>query len=158
MSRYPVTPEGLAKLRVEYRRLIEFDRPAVVLAIEEARAHGDISENSEYEDAKHRQGLIEGRIRDVEEKIGSADVIDPRTLKGTKVMFGATVTVQDIDTGDIATYTILGAEEADTRRGRISIESPLGRALLGKVVGDEVTFYAPKGRRTVELTELRFGV
>lgn len=155
--KYPMTPEGHTKLRAEYRRLIEVDRPAVVTAIEEARAHGDISENSEYEDAKHRQGLIEGRIREVEDKLSNADVIDPSTIRGTKVMFGATVSVHDIDTEEDATYQILGPEEADSKRGRISIESPMGKALLGRSVGDEVTIMAPKGRRTVEVMEIRYG-
>lgn len=155
--KYPMTPEGHIKLRAEYKRLIEVDRPAVVLAIEEARAHGDISENSEYEDAKHRQGLIEGRIREVEDKLANAEIIDPSTIRGTKVMFGATVRVRDIDTEEAATYQILGPEEADSKRGRISIESPMGKALLGRSVGDEVTIQAPKGRRTVEVEEVRYG-
>ena len=158
MPRYPITPEGLQKLRAEFRRLIDVDRPNVVLAIEVARAHGDISENSEYEDAKHRQGLIEGRIREVEDKLSNAEVIHPEKLKSDKVMFGATVSVEDIDTGEKATYTILGAEEVDSKRGRISVESPMGKALLGKMMGDEVSFIAPKGRRTVEITEIRYGV
>jgi transcription elongation factor GreA len=156
VRKYPMTPEGHAKLQATVRDLLEVQRPAAVKAIEVARAHGDLSENSEYDDAKERQGMIEARIRDYEAKLGLAEVIDPSMLSGNKVMFGAHVTVEDVDSDEILTYQLVGSEETDLKRGHISIESPIGRALLGREVDDEVNFNVPRGRRTVVVTEVEY--
>lgn len=156
MRRYPVTPAGHTKLKKDLRHLIEVERPAVVLAIEEARAHGDLSENAEYDYAKDKQGMIEAKIRDLESKLGAAEVIDPATLKGDRIMFGATVTLEDVDTDEELTYQLVGGLEADLKVGRISIESPIGRALVGKVEDDEVNIVVPKGRRTVVVTGIEY--
>jgi len=151
-----MTPEGHEKLQKTLKDLIEVQRPAAVKAIEVARAHGDLSENSEYDDAKERQGLIEARIRDYEAKLGLAQVIDPSTLSGDKVMFGAHVTMEDVDTDEELTYQLVGGEESDLKLGRVSIESPIGRALMGREVDDEVVFNVPRGRRTVVITEVEY--
>lgn len=156
MRRYPVTPEGQKRLRKELRRLIEVERPAVIEAIEVARAHGDLSENAEYDYAKDKQGMIEAKIRDLEAKLGMAEVIDPSELSGDKVMFGATVTLEDLDTEEEMTYKLLGSLEADIKQGIISIESPIGRALLGKEVDDEVVIAVPRGKRTVTITDVEY--
>lgn len=156
MRRYPVTPEGQKRLRKELRRLIEEERPAVIEAIEVARAHGDLSENAEYDYAKDKQGMIEAKIRDLEAKLGMAEVIDPAELEGDKVMFGATVTLEDLDTEEEMTYKLLGSLEADIKQGIISIESPIGRALLGKEVDDEVVIAVPRGKRTVTITDVEY--
>ncbi|MBJ93856.1 MAG: transcription elongation factor GreA [Rickettsiales bacterium] len=151
-----MTPEGHAKLQATLKNLIEVERPAAVKAIEVARAHGDLSENSEYDDAKERQGLIEARIRDYEAKLGLAQVIDPSTLSGDKVMFGAHVTMEDVDTDEELTYQLVGGEESDLKLGRVSVESPIGKALMGREVDDEVVFNVPRGRRTVVITEVEY--
>jgi len=156
VRKYPMTPEGHAKLQATLKNLIEVERGAAVRAIEVARAHGDLSENSEYDDAKERQGMIEARIRDYEAKLGLAEVIDPSKLSGDRVMFGAHVTVEDVDTDEVLTYQLVGSEETDLKIGRISIESPIGRALLGREVDDEVNFNVPRGRRTVLVTEVEY--
>ncbi len=156
VQRYPITPEGQERLRAELRRMIEVDRPAVVLAIETARAHGDLSENAEYDYAKDKQGMIEAKIRDLEAKLSMAEVIDPKTMEGEKVMFGATVTMEDLDTDEELTYKLLGSLEADLKQGIISIESPIGRALLGKEVDDEVTIKVPRGTRVVAITGIEY--
>ncbi len=156
MRKYPMTPEGHVKLQETLKNLIEVQRPAAVKAIEIARAHGDLSENSEYDDAKERQGLIEARIRDYEAKLGLAQVIDPSKLSGDKVMFGAHVTMEDVDSGEELAYQLVGGEESDLKLRRVSIESPIGRALLGREVDDEVVFTVPRGRRTVVITEVEY--
>ena len=156
MQRYPLTPAGHARLRKELRRYIEIERPAVVIAIEEARAHGDLSENAEYDYAKDKQGMIEARIRDFEAKLGMAEIIDPATLSGDRIMFGATVTLEDVDTGEELQYQLVGEYEADLKIGRINLFSPIGRALVGKVVDDEVIIAVPKGRRTVVVTAVEY--
>ncbi len=156
MQRYPITPEGQLKYRAELRQLIEVERPAAVLAIEVARAHGDLSENAEYDYAKDKQGMIEAKIRDLEAKLSMAEVIDPKDLAGDKVMFGATVTMEDLDTEEELSYKLLGSIEADIKEGIISIESPIGRALMGKEVGDEVTIVVPRGTRVVEITNVEY--
>jgi len=156
VRKYPMTPEGHAKLQETLKHLIEVERGAAVKAIEVARAHGDLSENSEYDDAKERQGLIEARIRDYEAKLGLAQVIDPSKLSGDKVMFGAHVTMEDVDTDEEFTYQLVGGEESDLKLGRVSIESPIGRALLGRSIDDEVVFAVPRGRRTVVITEVEY--
>lgn len=156
-DRIPMTPTGYAKLLAEFKHHREVLRPKVVKDIEEARAHGDISENSEYEDAKDRQGHIEGRIRELESRLALADVIDiAKVPPSDRVMFGVTVEMEDQDTGETALYRIVGMEEADARSGRISYSSPIGKALIGRAVGDEVRFDAPKGQRTVVITAVHY--
>jgi transcription elongation factor GreA len=153
---YPITPAGHAAMKTELRRLLEVERPAVVKAIEEARAHGDLSENAEYDYAKDKQGMIEAKIRDLEAKTSFAQVIDPSTLDGDRVMFGATVRLEDIDTDEELVYQLVGTFEADVNAGRISVESPIGRALLGKEVDDEVIINVPRGKRTVVVTDVAY--
>jgi transcription elongation factor GreA len=153
---FPMTPRGQQLLREELKRLKEVERPAVIKAIEEARGHGDLSENAEYDAAKEKQGFIEGRIREVETKLALANVIDPTKLSGDKVVFGATVTVVDPDTDEAQTYAIVGEDEADVKQGRISVTAPVARAMIGREVGDTVKVRTPKGQRELEITEIKF--
>ena len=147
----------MVKLRARLRQIMEVDRPQNVRDIEEARAHGDLSENAEYHAAKERQGFLDAEKRDLEDKIGRARVIDPSTLSGERVVFGATVTLLNLDTDVEVTYQIVGVDEADIKQGTISYESPLARAILRKEVGDDVTFQAPGGAREYEVMDVRFG-
>lgn len=156
MRTYPITPEGHEAMKIELRRLIEVERPAIVKAIEEARAHGDLSENAEYDYAKDKQGMIEAKIRDLDAKVSMAQVIDPSTLDGERIMFGATVQLEDVDTDEELEYQLVGTFEADIKAGRISVESPIGRALMGKEVDDEVVINVPKGKRTVVVTDVAY--
>ncbi len=156
MRTYPITPAGQARMRAELKHLVEVERGACVKAIEVARAHGDLSENSEYEDAKHRQGLCEAKIRDLKGRLAAAQVIDPTSLSGDRVLFGATVTLEDVDTDEELRYQLVGTYEADLKLGRISVESPIGRALLGKEIDDEVTIKVPKGKRVVSILNVEF--
>jgi len=153
---FPVTPEGIDKLRAELKRYREIERPKNVADIETARAHGDLSENAEYKAAKERQSFIEGMIGDLEDKLGRANVIDPRTLSGDRVVFGATVTLHDLERNEEVTYKIVGDIEADTGRNWLSISSPISRALVGKHEGDEVEVRTPGGARRYEIIEVRF--
>ncbi len=155
-EKYPMTPAGKASMMAELKKLKEVDRPRNAHALEVARAHGDISENADYDAAKEEQAMIEARIRDLGTKLALSEVIDPATLKGDRVMFGATVTFEHADSGETKTYTIVGDHEADLKRGRISISSPLARALIGKCVGDEARVQAPGGVREVEITEVEW--
>jgi transcription elongation factor GreA len=155
-EKYPMTPVGKARLVAELKKLKEVDRPANARAIEVARGHGDLSENADYDAAKEEQAMIEARIREVTTKLALSEVIDPTTLSGDRVKFGATVTVEDADSGDERTYTIVGDHEADLKRGRISISSPVARALIGKSVGDEVTVHAPGGAREMEIVAVEW--
>lgn len=149
-ERAPMTPTGFQKLSVELKHLKEVVRPQIVRDIEEARAHGDISENSEYEDAKERQSLTEGRIRELEDRIGRAEIIDITTIPySDKMIFGATAEIEDLDEERSFTYRIVGSEEADASKGLVSYSSPIGRALIGRKTGDEFTFESPKGARTL---------
>jgi len=143
-------------MRAELKQLVEVERGACVKAIEIARAHGDLSENSEYDDAKHRQGLCEAKIRDLKGRLAAAEVIDPSTLSGDRVMFGARVTLEDVDTDEELTYQLVGTYEADLKVGRISVESPIGKALLGKEVDDEVKIRVPKGTRVVSILKVEY--
>jgi len=152
----PITREGLEKLKAQLQELKYSDRPKVIKALEEARGHGDLSENAEYDAAKQKQGIIEARIKILEGKIASAQVIDPAAITDTKVVFGATVTLLNLDTDEEKTYKIVGEDEADLKTGRISILSPLARVLIGKTVGDVVEFQAPGGRREFEITKLQY--
>lgn len=156
MTRLPITPEGFHKLSKELENLTSVVRPQVIQDIAEARSHGDISENAEYDAAKERQGMVEARIRFLKSRIQQYQVIDPKTLEGDKVTFGATVSLIDSETGKTETWQIVGEDEADLKESRINISSPLGRALIGKKVGDVVEIRTPKGVRECEVTALRF--
>jgi transcription elongation factor GreA len=157
MQKNPITPEGAAKLREELNHLKSVERPTIVQAIAVAREHGDLSENAEYHAARDRQSFIEGRIKEIENKLALAEVIDPSKLAGNRVAFGATVKLANAATGEEVTYRILGADEADLAKGTISITSPLARSLIGKEVGDEVTARMPGGDRKYEVLDITFG-
>ena len=150
-----MTPRGAQKLREELVRLKE-ERPKISRDIGVAREHGDLSENAEYHAAKERQGMVEARIKDLEDKLGRAEVIDPARLGGERVSFGATVELSNIDTEESVTYQIVGAEEANIEEGLISISAPLARALIGKQVGDEVRVKLPAGERCYEVVSVQF--
>lgn len=156
VERHPMTPYGFQKLKEELKKIREIDKPANVAAIEEARAHGDLSENAEYTYAKEQQGFIYGREKEIETLIATAEVIDPATLSGDRVVFGATVHLLDVDSDEETTYTIVGENEADSKHGRISIVSPIARALIGKRTGDEAAVVVPKGRRNFEILGIEF--
>ena len=156
MSKLPITPQGYSKLTKELEHLISQVRPQVIADLAEARSHGDISENAEYDAAKERQGMVEARIRFLKSRIQQYQVIDPHTLQGNKVTFGATVAVLDCETEKEETWQIVGEDEADLKEQRISISSPFGRALIGKEVGDTVEVRTPKGVRACEIVSLRF--
>ena len=151
-----MTPTGYASMKAQLSKLKNVDRLANSKAIEIARGHGDLSENADYSAAKEEQGLIEAKIRELEAKIAMAEVIDPTKLSGTRVRFGATVTIEDSDSGEIQTYTIVGEHEADIKRGRISIGAPVARALIGKEPGDTVIVQSPKGKREYEVTKVEW--
>ncbi|HEY7753865.1 MAG TPA: transcription elongation factor GreA [Steroidobacteraceae bacterium] len=154
--RTPITLKGAELLRAELRRLKSEDRPAIIRAIAEARSHGDLSENAEYHAAREQQGFIEGRIKEIEWRLAHAQVIDPAALPDTgKVVFGATVELAPVDGGDEVTYQIVGDDEADIRRGLISINSPIARALIGRAIGDEVEVATPGGARSFEVLAVR---
>ncbi|WP_437682813.1 transcription elongation factor GreA [Sorangium sp. So ce131] len=155
-EKVPMTPEGQARLREEMRRLKEVDLPQVVKDIGTAREHGDLSENAEYHAAKERQGMIVARITFLEQTLSRAEVIDPSKLSGSKVQFGAKLKLANVDSGEEQSFQIVGPEEADLKVGRISIASPLARALLGHEVGDEVRVMMPAGPRTYEILEVSY--
>jgi transcription elongation factor GreA len=157
MEKIPMTPGGLVALEDELRTLKSAERPAVIRAIAEAREHGDLSENAEYHAARERQSFIEGRITELEDIISRAQVIDVSLLSGDTVRFGATVTLADEDSDDEAIYQIVGAHEADISAGRLSVHSPLARALIGKHTGDSVEVSSPGGSRSYEVVNVRFG-
>lgn len=154
MQKVPMTFEGRSALDGELKRLKSQERPAVIQAIEEARAHGDLSENAEYHAAKERQAYIEGRILEIEDKLSRAQVIDVSKLSGESVKFGATVKVFDEDTEEESAYKIVGEDEADVKDGKISITSPIARALIGKAVGDVVEVTAPGGAKSYEIIDV----
>ncbi len=157
MTTIPLTKRGAEKLKEELQRLKTKDRPAVIAAIAEARSHGDLSENAEYDAAKDRQGFIEGRIKDVEGKLAAAQIIDPAGLDaGGKVVFGATVELEDEDSGDTVTYQIVGEDEADLKQGLINISSPIARALIGKEEGDTAEVQAPGGVTHYEVIGVKY--
>jgi transcription elongation factor GreA len=157
MQKNPITPEGATRLREELTQLKGVARPAIIQAIAVAREHGDLSENAEYHAAREKQSFIEGRIKEIEDKLARAEVIDPSKLAGDRVAFGATIKLSNTDTGEEVTYRVLGADESDLAKGSISITSPLARSLLGKQVGDEVKVRMPGGERTYEVLEISFG-
>jgi transcription elongation factor GreA len=151
-----MTAPGLARLEDELRQLRSVERPAIIRQIAEARAHGDLSENAEYHAARERQSFIEGRIAELEEIVGAAEVIDPAALSGEHIKFGATVRLLDEESEREASYQIVGLHEADIKSGRLSVTSPLAKALIGKRVGDSVSVPAPGGDRSYEILEIRF--
>jgi transcription elongation factor GreA len=157
MSRsIPMTHEGYRNLQEELKRLIRVERPRVVQDIAEARGHGDLSENAEYDAAKNRQGFIEGRIKELNDKIARAEVINPAELNSDKVVFGARVTLFDVDTESEVCYQIVGEDEADIKKGKISVTSPVGRALIGHRLDEEVRIKVPSGLRVYEIVDIRF--
>jgi len=151
-----MTAGGYTRLEEELKHLKVTERPAVIKAIEEARAHGDLSENAEYHAAKEKQGFIEGRVQELEDKIGRAEVIDPAQLSGSKIKFGATVCIADEDTDEESTYQIVGTDESDIKSGLLSVSSPLARALISKEVGDTISVEAPGGARGYEVVSVDF--
>ena len=154
ISRIPMSRAGYQHLRSELDRLERVERPDVVRAIEVARAHGDLSENAEYHAAKERQGMIEGRIMELKDKIARAEVIDCTKVNCSRAVFGTVVTLLDMDSEEEITYQLLGPEEADVKKGSISVLSPLGKSLLGKTVGDDVKAKTPGGMREFEVVEI----
>ena len=157
MNKTPLTVAGAETLRTELHRLKTVERPSVIAAIAEARSHGDLSENAEYEAAKDRQGFIEGRIMEVESKLANAQIIDPKLLDADgRCVFGATVELEDMDSGQIVTYQIVGDDEADIKDHKISISSPIARALIGKFAGDVAEVQAPGGVREYEVLDVRY--
>jgi transcription elongation factor GreA len=157
MSKIPLTVTGAEKLRAELHRLKTVDRPGVIAAIAEARSHGDLSENAEYDAAKERQGFIEGRIKELESKISNGQIIDPKLLDADgRCVFGATVELEDMESGRAVTYQIVGDDEADVKENKISISSPIARALIGKYAGDIAEVQAPGGVREYEIIDVRY--
>jgi len=157
MSKVPLTVNGAEKLRAELHQLKTLERPSVIAAIAEARSHGDLSENAEYDAAKERQGFVEGRIKDVEGKLSNAQIIDPKLLDADgRCVFGATLDLEDQDTGNQVSYQIVGEDEADIKAGKISINSPIARALIGKFAGDIAQVQAPGGLRQYEVLDVRY--
>ncbi len=155
-ERVPMTPEGHARLTAELKRLKAEERPSIVREIEAARAHGDLSENAEYHAAKDKQGQIEARIGYVEDRLARAQVIDGQGQSTERVTFGATVQLEDVETGEATHYRIVGEDEADVREGRISVTSPIARAIMGREIEDCVVVRVPKGTREFEIQEIRF--
>ena len=156
MEKVPMTPTGFRQLEEELRRLRTVERPAVVKAIAEARAHGDLSENAEYHAARDRQSFIEGRVGELEDKLARAEVIDPASVSGDRVMFGAQVLLVDEDTEEEATYRIVGQDESDVAQGLLSVSSPLARAMIGKRVADQIEVDAPGGARYYEILRIDY--
>ena len=157
MNKVPLTVNGAETLRAELHQLKTVDRPTVIAAIAEARSHGDLSENAEYDAAKERQGFVEGRIKEVEGKLSNAQIIDPKLLDADgRCVFGATVDLEDQDSGAQVTYQIVGEDEADIKEGKISVNSPIARALIGKFAGDIAQVVAPGGLREYEVLDVRY--
>ena len=158
MAKVPMTIEGAERLKAELHRLRTIERPAIIQAIAEARSHGDLSENADYDAAKERQGFIEGRIGEVESKLANAQVIDPASIDADgRVVFGATVDLEDAGSGEKVTYQIVGDDEADIKHGKISVSSPIARALIGRSEGDTADVQAPGGVRHYDVLAVRYG-
>ena len=155
-SKLPMTVTGKIRLEAELKRLLQEERPQTIKAIEDARAHGDISENAEYDAAKERQAMIEGRIAEIQGKIANAEVVEPSQIKANNIVFGATVSLQDIDEDQKVTYQIVGIDEADVKAGKISILSPIARALIGKKKGDVVLVSSPKGEKEYQIVKFEY--
>ena len=157
MAKVPMTVAGAERLKAELQRLKSVERPAIIQAIAEARSHGDLSENADYDAAKERQGFVEGRIAEIEHKLAGAQVIDPSAIDGEgRVVFGATVEIEDLDSGDVRRWKIVGEDEADIKHGKISITSPIARALIGRSEGDTVEVQAPGGVRGYEILAVEY--
>jgi transcription elongation factor GreA len=157
MNKLPMTSDGYTKLVEEIKRLKTVERPAIIRAIAEARTHGDLSENAEYHAARERQSFIEGRLMELEDKVARAEVIDTSKLSGSVVKFGATVTLSDEETDEEQTFVIVGEDEADVKGGKLSVASPLARALIGKGKGDSVEVSTPRGAKSYEVVTVAFG-
>jgi transcription elongation factor GreA len=155
MQRVPITKEGYQRLKFELQRLQKEERPANIRAIEEARNHGDITENAEFEAAKEKQALIEGRINDLCRKIGHSEIIECGKNDHDRVVFGATVIIEDLETGENVTYRLVGPYEEDIQAGTLSVSSPLGKALIGREQGEQIRVQAPRGQREFEILEIR---
>lgn len=155
-DKVPMTLEGKKKLDEELKRLMTVERPAVVKAIEIARGHGDLSENADYSAAKERQSFIEGRIQEINDKLARAQVIDTKAIRSDKIVFGATVELEESESGNEVTYRIVGVDEADVKQGKVGVTSPIARALIGKEEGDEVVVNAPKGKIHYEVIKVRY--
>jgi transcription elongation factor GreA len=156
MSQIPMTLVGKQKLEAELKRLRSVDRPKVIAAIAEARAHGDLSENAEYDAAKDKQGFVEGRIKEIEDKLARAHVVDPKEIRSSRIVFGATIKLLDVNTEEKRAFKIVGTDEADAKNGLVSIESPIARSLLNRGVGDTVLVRVPKGEIEYEILEVRY--
>lgn len=154
MGKIPITKRGFQKLKKDLDRLKTVEVPENVRDIEEARAHGDISENAEYAAAKERQSFIQGKIQEIENNLATSEIIDPKDLTDERVVFGSTVTFEDVETGDVTTYQLVGPFESDATNNKISVTSPIGKALIGKEIGDEVTVKTPGGVRQIEITDI----
>lgn len=154
MDRIPITKEGYAALKTELQLLKQVERPKNIAAIEEARGHGDLSENAEFDAAKDRQGFLEGRISELEFKLASAEVIDPDLLTKDRIVFGSRVVLENVDTGEAVQYQLVGPDESDVEEGKISVTSPLGQAMVGKAPMEEVVFQVPGGQRMYEIVEI----
>lgn len=156
MDKFPITAAGYTRMEAELKQLKTVDRPNVIQAIAEARAHGDLSENAEYSAAREKQSFIEGRIKELEDKISRAEIIDVKTLKGDSVKFGATVTMVDVDTDEESSYQIVSEYEADLKARKISMTAPIARALIGKKTGDTIEVVTPGGTRSYEVLKVEF--
>ena len=154
MKQVPITRRGYDALREELVNLKKVERPKNIQSIEDARAHGDLSENAEYEAAKERQGYIEGRISELQYKLSNVDIIDPEDIPKDKAVFGATVVLENTDSGEEVTYQLVGPDESDIKEGQISVTSPLGQAIIGKTLGEEISITAPGGKRNYELVDI----
>jgi transcription elongation factor GreA len=154
VKQVPITKQGFDALKKELDQLRKVERPGNIKAIEEARAHGDLSENAEFSAAKERQSFLDARINELEYKLGNAQVIDPETLSKEKAVFGCTVVLENMGTGDEVSYQLVGPDESNIKEGRISFDSPLGKAIVGKKLGDEIVINAPGGRRNYELVDI----
>ena len=156
MDRFPITREGYKRLRTELQRLEREERPRVIQAIAEAREHGDISENAEFEAAKERQGLVEGKINDLNSKLGQCEIVEVSEGSVDRVIFGSTVDLEDLDTGEEARYRLVGPYEADLAQGTISVTSPIGQALIGKEAGDDIRVQTPGGVKNLEILDIDY--
>jgi transcription elongation factor GreA len=157
VQKFPMTAPGLLRLEQELRQLKSIERPAIIRAIAEARSHGDLSENAEYHAARERQSFIEGRVQELEEVVSSAEVIDPASLSGDSVKFGAQVTLLDEETDQEASYQSVGVHEADIKQGLLSVSSPLAKSMIGKKPGDSISVSTPSGDRTYEILAVKYG-
>ena len=155
-DRQPMTIQGKAKLEAELRQLIQVERPAVIKAIEEARGHGDLSENADYDAAKEKQGFVESRIAEIQSKLANAEVVDTSSLQSERIIFGAYVELEDLETSDHVTYQIVGEDESDVKGGKISVFSPMARSMIGKLKGDVIELRSPKGEREFEVIKFYF--